>query len=334
MLRLARARLARAAHVVPPPAPQAQDARVHGPEPIAPGATSFRPARVARPIPAAFLTAILVVVAGLALTASRSFAAGPPYPDPVSGQRVYDTAGVLSPQTVKQAESIIASIEQRTGAQAVVYTQVKPESSTPSEAERDAAALIDQWGIGRKGFDDSLVILLDLDTSLCHGQAQLFAGSGFKAAFLTDSERQAIFDDQMTPYLRNCDMDGAVLVALHAVDDAATPEHAQTLQTARQLNAVLGFGGVLLGLGLLAWLFVNWLRFGRDPVYTDDASIYMPAPPPGLTASGAAVILDGMATRHALTTAMLDLASRGEIAFDPDTGLPAQAQGHHPHHGP
>jgi uncharacterized membrane protein YgcG len=228
---------------------------------------------------------------------------------------------VLSVKTIQQAETIIAGIEQRTGAQAVVYTQVKPESSTPSDAERDAAALVDQWGIGRRGFDDSLVILLDLDTSLCHGQAQLFAGSGFKAAFLTDSERQAIFDDQMTPYLRNCDMDGAVLVALHAVDDAATPEHAQTLQTARQLNAVLGFGGILLGLVLLGWLFVSWLRFGRDPVYTDDASIYMPAPPPGLTASGAAVILDGMATRHALTTAMLDLASRGEIAFDPDTGF-------------
>ncbi len=288
---------------------------------MAPSAARFRPTRAARPIPAAFVVALLVVVAALSLTATASLAAGPPYPDPVAGQRVYDTAGVLSSQTIQQAESIIAGIEQRTGAQAVVYTQVKPESSTPSDAERDAAALIDQWGIGRKGFDDSLVILLDLDTSLCHGQAQLFAGSGFKSAFLTDSERQAIFDDKMVPYLKSCDMDGAVLVALHAVDDAATPEHAQTLQTARQLNAVLGFGGVLLGLGLLAWLFVNWLRFGRDPVYTDDASIYMPAPPPGLTASGAAVILDGMATRHALTTAMLDLASRGEIAFDPDTGF-------------
>ncbi len=165
------------------------------------------------------------------------------------------------------------------------------------------------------------MILLDLDTSLCHGQAQLFAGSGFRAAFLTNAERQAIFNDQMTPYLRDCDMDGAVLVALQAADKAATPEHAQTLQTARQLNAVLGFGGILLGLGLLVWLFVNWLRFGRDPVYTDDASVYMPAPPPGLTATGAAVILDGMATRHALTTAMLDLASRGEIAFVPETGF-------------
>ncbi len=267
------------------------------------------------------VAALLAIVAALSLTAAPSLAAGPPYPDPVTGQRVYDEAGVLSPQAEQRAESIIAGIEQRTGAQAVVYTQVKPQSSTPSDAERDAAALIDQWGIGRKGFDDSLVILLDLDDSLCHGQAQLFAGSGFKAAFLTDAERQSIFDDQMTPYLQNCDMDGAVLVALQAADNAATPEHAQQLQTARQLNAVLGFGGILLGLGLLGWLLFSWLRFGRDPVYTDDASVYMPAPPPGLTATGAAVILDGMATRHALTTAMLDLASRGELAFVPETGF-------------
>jgi uncharacterized membrane protein YgcG len=299
------------------PAPEVQDALVHRPERMARGATPFRPKRTALPV----LGALLAIVAVLALGGSRSFAAGPPYPNPVAGQRVYDEAGVLSSQAVRQAETIIAGIEQRTGAQVVVYTQVKPQSSTPADAERDAAALIDQWGIGRKGFDDSLVILLDLDDSRCHGQAQLYAGSGFRATFLTDAQRQAIYDDQMLPYLRACEMDGAVLAALQAVDKAATPEHAQQLQTARQLNALLGFGGILLGLGLLAWLFVSWLRFGRDPVYTDDASIYMPAPPPGLTAAAASVILDGMATRHALTTAMLDLASRGEIAFVPDTGF-------------
>ncbi|MEA2027094.1 MAG: DUF2207 domain-containing protein, partial [Chloroflexota bacterium] len=52
-----------------------------------------------------------------------------------------------------------------------------------------------------------------------------------------------------------------------------------------------------------------------DPIYLDDASILMPAPPPGLSAAAAAVIIDGRAKRHALTTAMVELAARGEINF-------------------
>jgi uncharacterized membrane protein YgcG len=266
---------------------------------------------------------LLAVFAAMSATfiATLTLAAGPPYPSPVPGQRVYDTAGVLSAATKAQAEAIIAGIEQRSAAQVVVYTQVKPESDSQEAAESDAAALIDQWGIGRKGFNDSLVILLDLDDSKCHGQAELYAGSGFRAAFMSDADRQAVFDDQMAPHLRNCDMDGAVLAAVEAANQATTPENASRLQFARQLNAVLGFGGVLVGALLIVWWLWNWMRFGRDPVYTDDASIYMPAPPAKLTPATAALIMEGRATRRSLTTAMLDLASRGELAFRHDGGI-------------
>src|SRR4029078_2264894 len=41
----------------------------------------------------------------------------------------------------------------------------------------------------------------------------------------------------------------------------------------------------------------------------------MPPPPPDLTAASGAMVMDGSTSRRALTTAMLDLASRGLIAF-------------------
>ena len=74
-------------------------------------------------------------------------------------------------------------------------------------------------------------------------------------------------------------------------------------------------------LGLAGWAFFSWRRYGKDPVYLDDPSILMPAPPPDLTAASGAFVLDGGTSRRALTTAMLDLASRGLIAFREEKGL-------------
>jgi uncharacterized membrane protein YgcG len=242
--------------------------------------------------------------------------AGPPFPEPADGVRVYDHAGILRPDTIAAAQKTIDGIAARTGAQVVVYTQVVEDGRTTEEADRDARALMDQWGIGRKGFDDGLVILFDMYPGLVHGQAILYGGPGFIAAFLDNAEKQRIFDNDMLPRIESNDFDGAVLVALQRVDAAATPEHAQKLEQARQVNALAGLVGapvlLLLLVGAAGW---SWLRYGRDPVYLDDPSIHMAGPPEALTPAEAVLILAGTSSRRALTTALLDLASRGEIAF-------------------
>ena len=43
--------------------------------------------------------------------------------------------------------------------------------------------------------------------------------------------------------------------------------------------------GALLFLVLVGAAARSWLRYGKDPVYLDDPSILMPAPPPDLTAA-------------------------------------------------
>ena len=248
---------------------------------------------------------------------------GPPFPEPIAGQAVYDYAGILSEGEIARAESTIDAIEARTGAEIVVYTQDSGSYDlTTEETAAKARALIDQWGVGRRGFDDGLAIFFDMEPNLEHGQVQLYAAPGFEAAFLSNAERQQIFENDMLPYLQSADFDGALDAALAKVDAAATPEHAAQLQTARQINAVVGLvGAPIVFLGLSGWAFFHWRRFGKDPVYLDDPSILMPAPPPDLTAASGAVVMDGGTSRRALTTAMLDLASRGLIAFREDTGI-------------
>ncbi len=240
---------------------------------------------------------------------------GPPYPDAVTGQRVYDYAGIFSPGAVAETEQTILAIEQRTGAQVAVYTQVKPESDSLELADDDALALMNQWGVGRKDFDDGLVILFDMQTNLRHGQVSLYAGSGFKATFLTDSDRQAIFDNDMTPKLKVGDFDGALKAAIQGVDSAATPAHADELNRARILNAIIGLGALVLSIWLAAFVLIRWYTHGRDPIYVDDNSVLMPAPPDGLTPAMATLLMDDRTSSRTVSAAMVDLAARGLIRF-------------------
>ena len=285
-----------------------------------------------RPRPAVLLRALLAAGSLVALLSAPVMAAdpplaGPPFPAPQIDVVVYDYAGILSAATEQRATQIITDIEHRVGAEVVVYTQYKPGSDEDS-TEQDAIKLIDQWGVGRAGFDDGMAVMWNTNRLEClpgvpgNGQVQLYAAPGYAAAYLSNDERQRIFDDDMVPYLRQCDEDSALLAALDKIDAAATPEHAQRLATARIIDAAIG---LILGPGafilLVGWAAVSWLRYGKDPVYLDDPSVLMPAPPPDLTAASGAVIWEGRSSRRALTTAMLDLASRGEISFRPESGL-------------
>jgi hypothetical protein len=252
--------------------------------------------------------ALVAALAALGVVPALTAAAGPPFPEPVNNQAVYDTAGVLDPSTIATVEAQIDRIEADTGAEIVVYTQLVDGGVGYVQAEQHAIALMDQWGVGRAGIDDGLVILFDLyESDPCHGQVQLYAGPGFREAWLSNDDRQRIFENDMLPSLRRCDFNGALLAAMDKI--SAVPG-------ARQLNAVLGLilAPAILILTVVYSLF-RWFRAGRDPVYLDDPSILMPAPPPGLTPAAGAAMRDGGVNRRSLTAASLDLAARGRIAF-------------------
>ncbi len=93
---------------------------------------------------------------------------------------------------------------------------------------------------------------------------------------------------------------------------------------------------IVVGLAAFAvvagWAALSWLRHGRDPEYGDDASILQAAPPPEMTAA-TATIVGGGSSRVAFEAALLDLASRDEIAFRQGTGADAGAVGIEIHGG-
>ena len=241
------------------------------------------------------------------------------------GVVVYDEAGIFSDATEAEANRLIEAIEARTGAEIVVYTQTKPEADE-DVAAADGQALGNQWRVGRDGFDDGLVILFDMQADGEHGAVRLEPGSGLPAAYLSEGESQAIFDSVMLPELREGNLDAR---APGSAERGRCPGHRGRRLEARRPP------GSGMRCSASSWRRswpsgcsdsspCRWYRYGRDPVYTDDPSVLMPAPPPGLSPAGATLLMAGRSTVRQFTTAMVDLAARGDITFRPEPGLDDQ----------
>ena len=70
----------------------------------------------------AALAAGMLTLSAVGLVLAATPPPGPPFPDPVNDVVVYDYAEILSPQTEAAATNTIVAIENRVGAEIVVYT--------------------------------------------------------------------------------------------------------------------------------------------------------------------------------------------------------------------
>ncbi|MGH2382537.1 MAG: TPM domain-containing protein [Candidatus Limnocylindria bacterium] len=251
----------------------------------------------------------------LFLATATSLAAGPPFPDPVDDQSVYDEADMLSADAEAQLEQVIDGIEARTGAEIVVYTQ--PDSDKGEDDNLgNAKALIDQWGIGRSGFDDGVVLLVGRDPDPGESRVSLYAGSGFLGAYANEDELTAIIDDSFVPAARVGDFDGAALTTIQALDERMDGGGRERLEMLRVANAGLGLIGAPLALlATLGLAWRHWRREGDDPELTDSESILMAGPPAEMTPALATVIQRGTATGHSINTILAQLASTGRLSF-------------------
>jgi uncharacterized membrane protein YgcG len=237
------------------------------------------------------------------------------FPDPVEGRAVYDPAGALDPDIEQALERLVDEIEARSGAELAVYLQV--DELATEDSNRDAArALMDQWGVGRAGYDDGLVYLVSFEPGLAHGVVSYYAGAGFLRGYLSQSDLQQTIDDVIVPAAAQHQIGGGLIQAVDFVGSAITPAGTARLNFLRQLNAVVGIGGapvaflVIVGVALRAWR-----REGDDPEVLDSPSILMAGPPADMTPPLATVVRQGKANRHSMNTLLMELASTGRMAF-------------------
>ena len=237
------------------------------------------------------------------------------FPDPVEGRSVYDPAGALDPDVERALESHIDAIEVRSGAELAIYVQVDETATEDSNVEA-ARALLDQWGVGRAGFDDGLVYLVSLDPDLVHGVVSYYAGAGFLRGYLSQGDLQSVIDEVIVPAARQRELGGGLIAAVDLVGAAITPAATDRLNLLRQVNAVVGIVGAPVAFLVIAgFAFRAWRREGDDPEVLDSPSILMAGPPADMTPPLATVVRQGKATQHAMNTLLMELASTGRIAF-------------------
>ncbi len=237
------------------------------------------------------------------------------FPDPADGQAVYDPAGAIDPGVERALESLIDDIEARSGAELVVYVHLD-EFATEDSNLAAARALLDQWGVGREGFDDGLVFLVGLESNLVHGKVSYFAGAGFLRGYLSQGGLQSVIDEVIVPAAIQRELGGGLYSAVDVVSAAITPGATDRLNLLRQLNAVLGLVGAPLSFVVIVGIvFFAWRREGDDPEVLDSESILMAGPPADMTPPLATVVRQGKATQHSLNTVLMELASTGRIAF-------------------
>ncbi|MBA2631796.1 MAG: TPM domain-containing protein, partial [Chloroflexi bacterium] len=228
---------------------------------------------------------------------------------------VYDEADMFSADTEASLEASIDEIEAETGAEIVFYTQHDPDITEDENLDK-AKALIDEWGIGRSGFDDGLVLMVALDPDPGESRVSLYGGSGFLGAYANEDALTRIIDDSFVPSARVGDFDSAALRTIEALDARMDADGSDRLETLRVVNGALGL--VVAPLALLATLggaWWKWRRDGDDPALTDSPSILMAGPPAEMTPTLATVVRNGTATGHSINTILADLARTGRLSF-------------------
>lgn len=138
---------------------------------------------------------------------------------------VSNTDGILSDETVRQADRILHDIRRGTTAEAVL---VIVDDIEGGDIDGFATDLFTEWGLGKSDKDNGLLILVAKDLR----RAAIRPGYGLEGV-LPDITCGRILRNDMFPNFKNGDYDAGVLAALRSIESILTdPEVAEEIRSA------------------------------------------------------------------------------------------------------
>jgi len=154
---------------------------------------------------------------------------------------VNDFANIIPPAQEQRISAICLELSRKTGAQLAVATVKSLEGLT---VETYANELFEKWGIGQKGKDNGVLILLSLDER----KIWIEVGYGLEP-ILPDGKVGGILDQYVVPSLSRNDfgnglLGGAAAVALTIAEDAGVTLTGQVQSPRRQNESDRRFKGI------------------------------------------------------------------------------------------
>jgi uncharacterized protein len=107
---------------------------------------------------------------------------------------VNDYAGIISDKVREQLEKMLIVVENKTSAEMAILTV---NSTAPLTIEQYAVELFQDWGIGKKGKDNGVLLIVAKDDR----KVRIEVGYGLEGA-LTDVHSKIIINDLMTPHFK------------------------------------------------------------------------------------------------------------------------------------
>ena len=213
----------------------------------------------------------LWVGVGLLLVLPTLALAQPKFP-PLTG-RVVDDAQILSPAAEAKLTAELAALEQQTGHQLVVATLPDLQGY---EIEDYGYQLLRTWGIGRKGQDDGVILIVAPNQK----KVRIEVGYGLEPV-LTDALSSLIIQRAILPAFKAGEMEKGVVDGTEAIaKQIGLPEDQQAAaiaeaQAAQQVTIAQDSSGdagdnfpIFFVIGVVFWLLAGMLRaFGARRRY-------------------------------------------------------------------
>lgn len=199
----------------------------------------------------------LVLLTGL-LTSAR----GQEIPDPMSPPRlVNDFAQFLSANEIRQLEGKLRNFNDQTSTQIYIVTVSDLNELAPQDY---ASRLGEKWGIGQKGKDNGIVILVKPKTTASKGEVFISTGYGLEGA-VPDAIARRIVDNEIIPAFKSGDffkgLDDAVNVLFSLTQGEFTAEDYAAKTTGEsQPGSFIGFIIIMI---IFISIFGGRSRMGR-----------------------------------------------------------------------
>ena len=172
-----------------------------------------------------------------------------------------DFAHVVPGDQAQALENFLSEVERRSGVEISVVTVSSVEGA---DIDRAAVELFKAWGIGKKGKDNGLLILL----SIGDRKDRIEVGYGLEGV-VTDGDTGTIRRREMEPYFKQGEygqglMNGVVALAQLAAPNAGVSlSGVQPAQPYSDIEGAIGLRGTLTVLIILIWLLIFLSRIRR-----------------------------------------------------------------------